>query len=139
MMDSSDPDYELIHKEFGPSRHFTYVFNIFVMMTIFNFLNARKIKDEMNFLEGLNNNPLFLVIVFFIFFGQAVIATHGSKPFRVYNQGDKGLTIEQWFVCLGFGASVIIINFFLKLIDEDKIPLIDRLGKKEASEENNDK
>lgn len=27
----------------GPSRHFTYIFNIFVMMQIFNFLNARKI------------------------------------------------------------------------------------------------
>lgn len=94
MMDSSDPDYEAIMKEYGPSRHFTYVFNIFVMMTVFNFLNARKIKDEINFLEGFFNNSFFLVIVFFIFFAQAVIATHGSTPFRIYNQGDKGLTIE---------------------------------------------
>jgi Ca2+ transporting ATPase len=27
----------------APSRHFTYVFNIFVMLQLFNFLNARKL------------------------------------------------------------------------------------------------
>ena len=27
-----------------PSRHFTYIFNVFVMMQLFNFLNARKIQ-----------------------------------------------------------------------------------------------
>jgi len=69
MMDSTDPDYEEIDKLFGASRHMTYVFNIFVMMTIFNFLNARKIKDEINFLAGFFNNYLFLIIVAFIFFG----------------------------------------------------------------------
>lgn len=28
------------------SRHYTFIFNTFVMMQIFNFLNARKIHDE---------------------------------------------------------------------------------------------
>ena len=39
-------------KEFGPSRHFTIIFNTFVWMNIFNFLNARRIKDELNIFEG---------------------------------------------------------------------------------------
>jgi Ca2+ transporting ATPase len=30
----------------GPSRHFTYLFNIFVMMQLVNEFNARKINDE---------------------------------------------------------------------------------------------
>ena len=28
------------------SRHFTFVFNVFVMMQVFNFLNARKLQEE---------------------------------------------------------------------------------------------
>jgi Ca2+ transporting ATPase len=28
------------------SRHFTFIFNTFVMMTVFNFLNARKLHEE---------------------------------------------------------------------------------------------
>ena len=36
----------------GPSRHFTFVFNFFVMLQLFNFLNARKLKDEFNIFSG---------------------------------------------------------------------------------------
>jgi Ca2+ transporting ATPase len=30
------------------SRHYTFVFNVFVMMQVFNFLNARKLHEEVN-------------------------------------------------------------------------------------------
>ena len=41
------PDYDLCFREFHVfSRHFTFIFNTFVMMQIFNFLNARKLQDE---------------------------------------------------------------------------------------------
>ncbi len=43
----------------GPSRHFTFVFNFFVMLQVFNFLNARKLKDEFNIFSG----TLFKVIL----------------------------------------------------------------------------
>lgn len=45
-----DDDYseKLAFDEFTPSRHFTMVFNVFVMLQFFNFLNARKINDEIN-------------------------------------------------------------------------------------------
>ncbi len=42
-----------ISKIFGPSRQFTYIFNVFVMCTMFNFVNARKIFDEMNTFERI--------------------------------------------------------------------------------------
>lgn len=35
------------------SRHFTFIFNTFVMMQIFNFLNARKLYDEVKILFNL--------------------------------------------------------------------------------------
>lgn len=47
-----------------PSRHFTFIFNAFVCMQLFNELNARKIKDEWNCLSGLGNSPMFIAIWF---------------------------------------------------------------------------
>lgn len=44
-------DYEPIFLEFGTySRHFTFIFNTFVMMQVFNFINARKLHEELNIL-----------------------------------------------------------------------------------------
>jgi len=46
----------------GPSQHFTIIFNTFVMMTLFNEMNARKIHGQRNVFDGLNRNPLFIGI-----------------------------------------------------------------------------
>ncbi len=43
---SGDEDYHAVYQQTEIySRHFTFIFNAFVMMQIFNFLNCRKIKD----------------------------------------------------------------------------------------------
>lgn len=42
-------DYKTIFDDTGIySRHFTFIFNTFVMMTLFNFINSRKLHDEVN-------------------------------------------------------------------------------------------
>lgn len=46
-----------------PSEHYTIVFNTFVLMQIFNELNARKIHGERNVFDGVFNNPIFCTIV----------------------------------------------------------------------------
>lgn len=46
-----------------PSQHFTIIFNAFVMMTLFNELNSRKIHGERNIFEGLFTNPIFYTIL----------------------------------------------------------------------------
>lgn len=51
------------------SRHFTAIFNVFVMMQVFNFLNSRKIHDEKNIFEGIMGNPLFFLIIGIIIAG----------------------------------------------------------------------
>jgi hypothetical protein len=43
--------------EIGPSRHFTYLFNIFVMMQLVNEFNSRKIKNEINIFGGIQKTP----------------------------------------------------------------------------------
>ena len=45
-----------------PSQHFTIIFNTFVMMTLFNEINARKIHGQRNIFEGLQRNIVFLTI-----------------------------------------------------------------------------
>ena len=45
-----------------PTQHFTIVFNTFVMMQIFNEINARKVHGERNVFKGIPNNPFFMII-----------------------------------------------------------------------------
>ena len=62
--------YNDINKLRKPSLHFTIIFNAFVLMTLFNELNARKIHNERNIFNGIQNNFVFLVIWAGCFFGQ---------------------------------------------------------------------
>ncbi|XP_062374689.1 plasma membrane calcium-transporting ATPase 1 isoform X2 [Sardina pilchardus] len=84
-----------------PSEHYTIVFNTFVMMQLFNEINARKIHGERNVFDGIFNNLIFCSIVFGTFLIQIVIVQFGGKPFSCV-----GLTIDQWLWCvfLGFGC-----------------------------------
>lgn len=52
--------------DFGPSRHMTNVFNVFVFLQIFNMVNARKIYDEKNIFDSIFTNKMFLIIWIFI-------------------------------------------------------------------------
>lgn len=47
-----------------PSEHYTIIFNTFVMMQLFNEINARKIHGERNVFDGIFRNPIFCSIVF---------------------------------------------------------------------------
>ena len=54
----------------APSSHFSIVFNAFVQMTLFNEINARKIRNERNVFAGIHRNLYFIVIWVFCFIGQ---------------------------------------------------------------------
>lgn len=45
-----------------PTTHMTMIFNTFVMMTLFNEINARKIHGQRNVFKGIFTNPIFYVI-----------------------------------------------------------------------------
>ncbi|XP_034290087.1 plasma membrane calcium-transporting ATPase 3 isoform X3 [Pantherophis guttatus] len=86
-----------------PSEHYTIIFNIFVMMQLFNEINARKIHGERNVFDGIFSNPIFCSIVLGTFGIQIVIVQFGGKPFSC-----SPLNTEQWLWCLfvGFGELV---------------------------------
>uniref|UniRef100_A0A8C0PWS4 Calcium-transporting ATPase n=1 Tax=Canis lupus familiaris TaxID=9615 RepID=A0A8C0PWS4_CANLF len=84
-----------------PSEHYTIVFNTFVLMQLFNEINARKIHGERNVFEGIFNNAIFCTIVLGTFVVQIIIVQFGGKPFSC-----SELSIEQWLwsIFLGMGT-----------------------------------
>lgn len=52
------------------SEQFTTVFNAFVLMTLFNEINARKLHGERNVFKGIFSNPFFYCIWLFCFAAQ---------------------------------------------------------------------
>ena len=65
---------------YGASRHYTLVFNVFVFMQIFNFVNARKIEDEFNIMENVMKSKMFLGIVLLTLVLQVIIVLIGNRP-----------------------------------------------------------
>lgn len=55
------------------SAQFTLVFNAFVLMTLFNEINARKLHGERNVFKGIFGNPLFYCIWIFCFASQVIL------------------------------------------------------------------
>jgi Ca2+ transporting ATPase len=72
-------DYKEYQKDpdIGPSRHFTYIFNIFVMLQLFNEFCARKINDEWNIFEGMSQSVMFIIIWIVEFLLQVVMVMFG--------------------------------------------------------------
>ncbi|OMJ78807.1 hypothetical protein SteCoe_21289 [Stentor coeruleus] len=111
-IDSGD-DYKEFLYDLGPSRHFTYIFNIFVWFQIFNEFNARRIRDEINFLQGITKSAMFISVFFITAAVQILIVEVGSWAFFV---SKYGMTVEQWFTCIAWGLVPIPFRFFLLLI-----------------------
>uniref|UniRef100_A0A674MR43 Calcium-transporting ATPase n=1 Tax=Takifugu rubripes TaxID=31033 RepID=A0A674MR43_TAKRU len=86
-----------------PSEHYTIVFNVFVMMQLFNEINARKIHGERNVFEGIYRNPIFCSVVLGTFVLQIVIVQFGGKPFSC-----TALTIDQWLWCVFIGVGELL-------------------------------
>ena len=101
------------YDELGPSRHFTYIFNIFIWFQLFNEINSRKIRDEVWTFEGLGRAPMFVIIWFITAGFQVLIVQVGYRAFEV---SKYGLTVEQWFTCIAWGAVPLVWRFILLLI-----------------------
>uniref|UniRef100_A0A4W6FG28 Calcium-transporting ATPase n=1 Tax=Lates calcarifer TaxID=8187 RepID=A0A4W6FG28_LATCA len=85
------------------SQHYTIVFNTFVLMQIFNELNARKIHGERNVFEGVFKNPIFCTIILGTLLIQVVIVQFGGKPFSC-----ASLTVDQWLWCVFLGIGSLL-------------------------------
>jgi P-type Ca2+ transporter type 2B len=91
------------------SLHHTLVFNAFVMMQLFNQVNARKVADVENIAEGLLQASMFAAILCGEAVLQAVLVEKGGPAF-----GTVPLPFEMWALCLGFGAGSLLVRELLR-------------------------
>merc|ERR1712127_1135332 len=87
----------------NPSEHFTVIFNAFVMMQIFNEINARKIHGERSVFKGIFDNPLFYGIVIGTLVAQVLIIEMAGVVFAC-----TGLSVAQWTFCTCVGLFELI-------------------------------
>lgn len=106
-------------KEYGSSRHLSNVFNIFVVMTIFNIFNGRMINDEMNVFKGIMNNSMFILIVVFIAGGQVIIVQLGGDAMKITR---GGLHWVHWVIAIVLGFTNWIFSAIFKLIPDSWVP-----------------
>jgi len=97
----------------GHSKHFTFFFNLFVLMQIMNMICSRKIHDEFNIFEGFFNNCVFLLVWGVIVGLQFCIIQFTSFIFKV-----EPLGWEQWAIGLAISATVFFVDALIKLIPD---------------------
>ncbi|KAA0724406.1 Plasma membrane calcium-transporting ATPase 1 [Triplophysa tibetana] len=112
------------------SEHYTIVFNTFVMMQIFNEINARKIHGERNVFEGIFNNFIFCTIVFGTFIIQIIIVQFGGKPFSCVR-----LTVDQWLWCVFLGFGSLLWGQFITTIPTSRLKFLVTAGHGTQKEE----
>ena len=95
------------------SIHFTYIFNIFVMLQFFNFFNARILDDRLNIFSNITRSRLLIIILVVIFVMQAVFLTFCGRAMQVVFWG---LDPISWLFCIGVGMLGWVVSFMLKFI-----------------------
>lgn len=89
-----------VEREGNNSIHYTFIFNSFVWMQLFNEINSRCLGGEINVFKGMNRNPLFCSILLITAILQAIMVQFGGKAMHV---ADGGLNGELWGWSLLFG------------------------------------
>ncbi|XP_068104447.1 plasma membrane calcium-transporting ATPase 3 isoform X3 [Hyperolius riggenbachi] len=106
-----------------PSEHYTIIFNTFVMMQLFNEINARKIHGERNVFDGIFANPIFCSIVLGTFAVQILIVQFGGKPFSC-----TPLNAQQWLWCLFVGVGELVWGQFISSIPTSHLKCLKEAG-----------
>jgi len=97
--------------------HMVIIFNIFVIYTLFNQINCRVIDDSFNIFQRINKSPFFPLITLLEMGLQVLIIFLGNSPFHIVH---KGLTGNQWGICIGFSAITFVVSIIGKCIPIDK-------------------
>jgi Ca2+ transporting ATPase len=102
---------EKLYKE--NSVHYTFIFNTFVWMQLFNEVNSRMLKGEFNVFRGIHRNPLFCGILFVTAVLQVIMVELGGAGMHVH---EDGLPADLWGVSLAFGAGSLPIQKIINVL-----------------------
>ncbi|CBK19549.2 uncharacterized protein [Blastocystis hominis] len=103
----------------SPTVHYTLVFNIFVMMQVFNEFNSRKINNECNVFSHIFDNYLFWVIIIGTIIVQLIIVEIGGEVMSTttLSWSEIGISILLGALCLVYQQLIRTIpgSIFLDL------------------------
>ncbi|KNC45963.1 plasma membrane calcium ATPase [Thecamonas trahens ATCC 50062] len=103
-LDTSANPQDLIYLE-------TLIFNIFVMLQVFNEINARKVNNEWNVFEGFFTNAIFVGVIIITLILQVFLVQVGG---RITNTTQ--LTAIEWLVCIAIGLISLPAGALIRLI-----------------------
>ncbi|XP_078270138.1 plasma membrane calcium-transporting ATPase 2 isoform X5 [Rhinoraja longicauda] len=106
-----------------PSEHYTIIFNTFVLLQLFNEINARKIHGEKNVFDGIFRNPIFCSIVFGTFAVQIGIIQYGGKPFSC-----TPLKLDQWLWCIVLGVGELLWGQVISSVPTNRLKFLKEAG-----------
>ena len=93
-------------------KHYSIFFNVFVLLQVFNEINARKLKaEEYNVFENFFNNKLFLIILVCTIIIQLTMVKYGGKSLKTVE-----LSFKENLLCLLLGSSSMLSGLLLKVI-----------------------
>ncbi|KAK0399123.1 hypothetical protein QR680_002907 [Steinernema hermaphroditum] len=110
-----------------PSQHFTIIFNAFVLMTLCNEINSRKIHGERNVFKGLFSNPIFCIIWLGTLISQVLIVQYGGLWFRTAK-----LDWIQWTICIACGLFELVWGQIISTIPSNILPKFFSFGRGEV-------
>nr|BCY27123.1 plasma membrane Ca++ ATPase isoform b [Ascidia ahodori] len=108
----------------SPTQHFTMIFNTFVLMQIFNEINARKIHGERDVFSGIFTNPIFCSILIGTLVLQILIVEVGGQAFTT-----TPLSLSQWLWCIFLGLFELVWGQIVSTIPNKKLPKFLAFGK----------
>ncbi|VDK89569.1 unnamed protein product [Litomosoides sigmodontis] len=100
-----------------PSKHFTIIFNAFVLMTLMNEINSRKVHGERNVFKDLFTNPLFCVIWVLTLISQVLIVQFGGAWVST-----APLNEIHWAVCVACAFGTLLWGQVLATIPSKVLP-----------------
>ena len=108
-----DPGHEVERDLNKNSIHYTFIFNVFVWMQLFNEINSRSLNGEFFVCRGIERNPLFCGILVITAVLQVIMVEFGGKAMHVH---DDGLTAEYWGYSIAFGLGSLPVQQVINLL-----------------------
>jgi Ca2+-transporting ATPase len=99
----------------APTQHYTFIFNTFVFMQIFNAFNSRRVNDERNIFSNLHRDWLFLVLIAIIIGVQVIITIFGGVVFTTVN-----MSWPMWISSIVLALLAIPLGYLFRLIPVPK-------------------
>jgi Ca2+ transporting ATPase len=105
----------------SPSVHYTMVFNVFEMMTLFNEFNSRKLNNERNVFEGILGNPRFTIVIAATFALHFLMVQFGGAAIDTVP-----LSATDWAICVAFGLGSLVWHQIILFFPYQWIPVGDQ-------------